>query len=169
MSGEWYKNSSTQMHDPDMESIQSSDPASCAVWEWVKGECRRNNSDKLDFLSDDEIAIASRRLGVEPDRMKNILNLIVSVGWITPDKRVRSWGKWQTNSPRKGNPPRSRWERKQDLEAIDERMKELGWHRSEVAGGEYRWSSEKAKAEYFELKKQRRAIQLMMVEEARCA
>jgi len=25
MSAEWYKNSSTQMHDPDMESIQSND------------------------------------------------------------------------------------------------------------------------------------------------
>jgi len=55
------------------------------------------------------------------------------------------------------------------LEAIDERMKELGWHRGEVAGGGYEWSSEKARVEYFELKKQRRAIQLMMVEEAKCS
>jgi hypothetical protein len=169
MSAEWYKNSSTQMHDPDMESIQSNDPASCAVWEWVKGECRRNNSDKLDSLSDDEVTVASRRLGIEPDRMKNILNLIASVGWITPDKRVRSWSKWQTSNPRKGNPPRSRWERKQDLEAIDERLKELSWHRSEVAGGEYLWSSEKARVEYFGLKKQRRGILGMMVEEAKCS
>jgi len=169
MSAEWYKNSSTQMHDPDMESIQSNDPASCAVWEWVKGECRRNNSDKLDSLSDDEVTVASRRLGIEPDRMKNILNLISAVGWITPDKRVRSWSKWQTSNPRKGNPPRSRWERKQDLEAIDERLKELSWHRSEVAGGEYLWSSEKARVEYFELKKQRRGILGMMVEEAKCS
>jgi len=137
--------------------------------EWVKGECRRNNSDKLDSLSDDEVTVASRRLGIEPDRMKNILNLISAVGWITPDKRVRSWSKWQTSNPRKGNPPRSRWERKQDLEAIDERLKELSWHRSEVAGGEYLWSSEKARVEYFELKKQRRGILGMMVEEAKCS
>jgi len=51
--------------------------------------------------------------------------------------------------------PYSIWELRQVLDCIDERRKKLIWHRSEVAGGEYRWGNEEAKKEYYQLGKQR--------------
>ena len=169
MSSEWYKNSSSQMHDPDMEELQRGDPASCAVWEWVKGECKRNDSDSLSCMSVEELSVASRRLGIDPERMKSILNKIVSVGWITGEKKVRSWGKWQSGSARRGVPPRTRWERKQDLEAIDSRVTELLAHRGVDAMGSPHWTNEAARVEYLELRRERKRIQQMMIQEARCS
>jgi len=54
--------------------------------------------------------------------------------------------------------PVSIWELKQVLEVVDERLKQLSWHRSEVAGGELIWSNKEAKKEFFGLQKKRGAI-----------
>jgi len=54
--------------------------------------------------------------------------------------------------------PTSVWELTQIIELIDERTGELCRHRGENACGDYMWDSEKAKAEYYKLKKQRTAI-----------
>lgn len=121
---EWYKNSNTQMHDPDMEHLQSKDSATCAVWEWVKGECHRRKGDRMPEMSEGDLKVAARRLGIEVDRLRVILNSFVSVGWITSDKRVRSWRRWQNKSSGK-----SIWEMKQQIEMIEEarhRLKEWG-------------------------------------------
>ena len=125
---EWYKNSNTQMHDPDMERLQSEDSASCAVWEWVKGECHRRNSDRMPNLSDDDYEVAARRLGIDLERIKTILNAFVRVRWITTDKRVRSWQRWQTKPT-----GQSVWTMKQQLEmaeAARDQLKE--WATEEV-------------------------------------
>ena len=54
--------------------------------------------------------------------------------------------------------PTSVWELKQIIELIDERTKELCRHRGENACGDYIWDNDKAKAEYYKLKKQRNEI-----------
>ena len=54
--------------------------------------------------------------------------------------------------------PSSVWELKQIIEHTDERMKELCCHRGENACGDYLWDSDKAKAEFFKLVKQRKEI-----------
>ena len=128
MPSNWYKNSNTQMHDPDMEKLQNLDSATCAVWEWVKGECHRRDSDRMPEMSDAEYEVAARRLGIGMDRMKSILNALVGVGWITQHKRVRSWHKWQMKPS-----GQSVWSMKQQLEMAQrekERLKE--WATKEV-------------------------------------
>jgi hypothetical protein len=47
---------------------------------------------------------------------------------------------------------------KQIIEMIDERIGELLRHRGENATGDYLWDSDKAKAEFFKLAKQRKDI-----------
>jgi hypothetical protein len=54
--------------------------------------------------------------------------------------------------------PASVWELKQIIELIDERIGELLRHRGENACGDYLWDSDKAKAEFFKLAKQRKDI-----------
>ena len=54
--------------------------------------------------------------------------------------------------------PTSVWEMKQIIEMIDERTVELLRHRGENACGDYLWDSDKAKAEYMKLNKQRISI-----------
>ena len=54
--------------------------------------------------------------------------------------------------------PASVWEMKQIIEMIDERTRELLRHRGENATGDYLWDSDKAKAEFFKLAKQRKDI-----------
>jgi len=54
--------------------------------------------------------------------------------------------------------PASVWEMKQIIELIDERIGELLRHRGENATGDYLWDSDKAKAEFFKLAKQRKDI-----------
>jgi len=54
--------------------------------------------------------------------------------------------------------PASVWEMKQVIEMIDERTGELLRHRGENATGDYLWDSDKAKAEFFKLAKQRKDI-----------
>ena len=54
--------------------------------------------------------------------------------------------------------PASVWEMKQVIEMIDERTVELLRHRGENACGDYLWDSDKAKAEFFKLAKQRNEI-----------
>jgi len=54
--------------------------------------------------------------------------------------------------------PMSVWEMKQIIEMIDERTGELLRHRGENAVGDYHWDSDKAKAEFFKLAKQRKEI-----------
>jgi len=54
--------------------------------------------------------------------------------------------------------PASVWEMKQIIEMIDERTVELLRHRGENACGDYHWDSDKAKAEFFKLAKQRKEI-----------
>ncbi len=54
--------------------------------------------------------------------------------------------------------PTSVWELKQIIEMIDERTGELLRHRGENAVGDYHWDSDKAKAEFFKLVKQRKEI-----------
>lgn len=54
--------------------------------------------------------------------------------------------------------PASVWELKQIIELIDERIGELLRHRGENACGDYLWDSDKAKAEFFKLVKNRKDI-----------
>jgi len=54
--------------------------------------------------------------------------------------------------------PVSVWELTQVLANVVERRQELLRHRGEVAGGNYVWDNEKARLEYNELGKTRRAI-----------
>lgn len=123
MPSEWYKNSHTQMHDPDMEKLQNQDCATCAVWEWVKGECNRQESDRVPDMSDEEYDVAARRLGIDVPRMRAILNSLVEIRWITRERRVRSWNRWQTKSS-----GQSVWAMKQQLEMVTkERDKMKEW------------------------------------------
>ena len=59
--------------------------------------------------------------------------------------------------------PASVWELTQILANVVDRRKELLWHRSEVAGGDYIWSNEEARLEYNELGKKRKAIMSKLV------
>ena len=54
--------------------------------------------------------------------------------------------------------PASVWEMKQIIEMIDEHTGELLRHRGENACGDYLWDSDKAKAEFFKLVKQRKGL-----------
>ena len=79
-------------------------------------------------LSDDDYEVAARRLGIDLERIKTILNAFVRVRWITTDKRVRSWQRWQTKPT-----GQSVWTMKQQLEmaeAARDQLKE--WATEEV-------------------------------------
>ena len=56
------------------------------------------------------------------------------------------------------------WELKQKMEAIDERLKVLSHHRAEVAGGDYVWTNDDAKKEYYDLRKKRTDINRQILE-----
>ena len=54
--------------------------------------------------------------------------------------------------------PASVWELKKVLEAKDERRKELAWHRSECAGGNFVWNNDEAKKEFYDLGGKRKRV-----------
>lgn len=54
--------------------------------------------------------------------------------------------------------PPTMWILQKKQDAMDERLKELSNHRAEVAGGDYVWTNNDAKQEYFALRKNRAEI-----------
>lgn len=90
----WYRNSTLQMDDGEMEHIQSLDCASCAVWEWIKGDCQKRSSDTVRNLSEADLQSVSRRLGIDSSRFSQISQSLQNIGWIVGG-RLRGWVKWQ--------------------------------------------------------------------------
>lgn len=97
----WYKTSSHQMDDPEMEYLQSVDCASCAVWEWIKGQCKQRDSDRIPSMGKVEIKMVCRRLGIDTERLDLIVKELESIGWVgTGDDffvEVARWETWQTS------------------------------------------------------------------------
>ena len=54
--------------------------------------------------------------------------------------------------------PRTIWQIKQVLEAVEEDLKDLRHHRAEVAGGDYHWAAPRYKQEYYAKLKQRKQL-----------
>mgnify|MGYP003112644439 CR=1 FL=1 len=96
---EWYKNSSAQMSDPEMEFLQSFDAASCAVWEWAKGTCKKRERPEILKMTEVEESIVSRRLGITPERFRSIIGKMSEVGWVKTGNgvllEVVGWESWQ--------------------------------------------------------------------------
>lgn len=90
----WYKNSTLQMDDPEMEWLQSQDPASCAVWEWLKSDCRKRGEAKVRKLSKQETDTVSRRLGIDSPRFSQISQRLQEIGWVV-NGALKGWDKWQ--------------------------------------------------------------------------
>ena len=59
--------------------------------------------------------------------------------------------------------PRSTWDIKQQIEAIDDRLNELRKHRAEVAGGDYVWDSPVFKVEYGALFSKRKQLNAQLI------
>ena len=59
--------------------------------------------------------------------------------------------------------PRSTWDIKQQIEAIDDRLNELRKHRAEVAGGDYVWDSLAFKIEYKALFSKRKQLNAQLI------
>jgi hypothetical protein len=91
----WYRNSTLQMDDPEMEWLQSKDSASCAVWEWLKGDCQKHETDQIRQLSDIDKEMVSKRLGIDSPRFSQISQSLQALGWISQDLRITNWPKWQ--------------------------------------------------------------------------
>jgi len=59
--------------------------------------------------------------------------------------------------------PRSTWDIKQQIEAIDDRLNELRKHRAEVAGGDYVWDSPTFKDQYRALFSKRKQLNAQLI------
>lgn len=92
----WYRNSTLQMDDPEMEWLQGKDPATCAVWEWLKGDCQKRGTNKVRTLSDQETETISRRLGIDSPRFSQISKSLQDVGWVSQGS-LKGWEKWQSD------------------------------------------------------------------------
>ena len=90
----WYRNSTLQMDDGEMEWLQSKDAASCAVWEWYKCDSQKRGDGSIRDLSEQEIDTVSRRLGIDSPRFSQISQNLHTVKWIS-QKTIRGWQKWQ--------------------------------------------------------------------------
>lgn len=97
----WYKTSSHQMDDPEMEYLQSIDCAACAVWEWLKGQCKQRDSCKIPDIGKVEMKMVCRRLGIDSKRMDTIVKEMLEIGWVMKSEdcfvEVNKWDTWQTN------------------------------------------------------------------------
>jgi len=97
----WYKTSSHQMDDPEMEYLQSVDCASCAVWEWLKGQCKQRDSCKVPEIGKVELKMVCRRLGIDMKRMGKVIEEMVEIGWVAKPEgcfvEISKWDTWQTN------------------------------------------------------------------------
>ena len=98
----WYKTSSHQMDDPEMEYLQSIDCASCAVWEWVKGMCKQRDECCIPDIGKVELKMVCRRLGIDPERMQKIIDEMEELGWVDTSTdgcfaKIAKWDTWQTN------------------------------------------------------------------------
>jgi len=76
-----------------MEWLQSKDPASCAIWEWIKADCQKRDTDQLRTLSPQEMECVCRRLGVSLPTFSQVSQNLQQVGWVV-DGRVKGWKKW---------------------------------------------------------------------------
>lgn len=92
----WYRNSTLQMDDPEMEWIQNQDAASCAVWEWLKSDCQKHETDQIRQLSDIDKDVVAKRLGINSPRFSQISQHLQTLGWISQDLRISKWSKWQS-------------------------------------------------------------------------
>ena len=90
----WYRNSTLQMDDAEMEWLQSKDAASCAVWEWYKCDSQKRGDGSIRDLSEQEKDTISRRLGIDSPRFSQISQNLHAVKWIS-QKAIRGWQKWQ--------------------------------------------------------------------------
>ena len=97
----WYKTSSHQMDDPEMEYLQSVDCAACAVWEWLKGQCKQRDDCKIPEIGKVELKMVCRRLGVDIKRMEKIISEMADIGWVVKAEgcfvEIGKWDTWQTN------------------------------------------------------------------------
>jgi len=97
----WYKTSSHQMDDPEMEYLQSVDCAACAVWEWLKGQCKQRDNCKIPKIGKIELKMVCRRLGIDSKRMDTIIKEMIDIGWVMNEENcfveVNKWDTWQTN------------------------------------------------------------------------
>ena len=82
----YYLNSTLQMESPEMEWLQGQDAGSCAVWEWLKGDCQKRSTAVIRELSTLEREMIARRLGLTVDRFKAILGRMREIGWIEDAK-----------------------------------------------------------------------------------
>lgn len=86
--------SDAQMDDPEMEELQDRDDASCAVWEWLKCDASKRGTDEVRELSAEETLRITKRLGIDPQRFRQIIHQLVKLKWITKG-RLRNWAKYQ--------------------------------------------------------------------------
>ena len=120
----WYKTSSHQMDDPEMEYLQSVDCASCAVWEWLKGQCKQRDSCRVPDIGNVELKMVCRRLGIDIKRMEKIIDEMMDIGWVTkPDDCFVEVGKWDT------------WQNSFRSSQSDAKRKRDGYWRKKVEGG----------------------------------
>lgn len=82
------------MDDAEMEWLQRKDPASCAVWEWLKGDCQKRDSSSVRVLSEREIEVVASRLGIDSPRFSQVSQNLQSVSWIE-NGHLNGWEKWQ--------------------------------------------------------------------------
>jgi hypothetical protein len=93
----WYRNSTLQMDDPEMEWLQTQDAASCAVWEWFKSDCQKHETDQIRQLSEIDKVVVAKRLGIDSPRFSQISQHLQTLGWISQDLRIAKWSKWQSS------------------------------------------------------------------------
>lgn len=90
----WYRTSTLQMDDAEMEWLQSQHPATCAVWEWLKGDCQKRDSSAVRVLSEQEAGVICRKLGISLPEFSQVSQNLQTIKWVV-DGHLKSWSKWQ--------------------------------------------------------------------------
>lgn len=90
----WYRNSTLQMDDAEMEWLQKQHPGACAVWEWYKADCQKRETNKVRDLSKIELETVAARLGIDSPKFSQISQNLQSLGWLSQGE-IRGWSKWQ--------------------------------------------------------------------------
>lgn len=125
----WYQTPTLQMMTADMEWLQSLDCASCAVLEWYKGDCVQRETNRIRDLSEMEMQVVARRLGIDSPRFSQISQNLKTARFITEDtiqslpaspstrtpredamrKQMEYWkSRFESVSPKTSHPPEGR-------------------------------------------------------------
>ena len=135
----WYRNSTLQMDDPEMIWLQQQDPATCAVWEWVKSRCQKSGTSKFSPPTEFEIEVVAMNLGL-PDSPKSS-PVLPGFSQNLPDSPKTS--PVLPDSPKTSqNLPES-----PRLSQILQRLQKVGWIKNGEVRGWDKWQRERGPEE----------------------